>query len=214
MPEYEHREANYSNGLGKIIGSFAMGCVQADNLAKDAYVQRQIMMMGEDPPNVDFVARTNLVGLEQPLETRVSVPKIILAPSTPIMIERSFLSMDMTVSAHTEDNLSVQSDIEAEGSAKIGYGPIGGELRIKASVSVAKENKRSSDYTSTTHAELTMVQGPAPEGLMKIIDSLNATTVRALELNSILIEDQAEKLRIETVGSNGELPPPAPVTDD
>ena len=60
---------------------------------------------------------------------------------------------------------------------------------------------RDSDYTSTTHAELTMVQGPAPEGLMKIIDSLNMTTVRALELNSILIEDQAEKLRVEATGT-------------
>ena len=74
---------------------------------------------------------------------------------------------------------------------------------------MAKENKRSSDYTSTTHAEVTMVQGPAPEGLMKIIDSLNATTGRALELNSIMIEDQAEKLRIETETTDVEsLPSP------
>ena len=93
MAEYENRERNYNNGLGKVIGSFAMGCVQADNLAKDAYVQRQMMIKGGEEPNVDFVAQTNLVGLEQPLETRVSVPKIILAPSTPLMIERAFLSM-------------------------------------------------------------------------------------------------------------------------
>ena len=145
MAEYENRERNYNNGLGKVIGSFAMGCVQADNLAKDAYVQRQMMIMGGEEPNVDFVAQTNLVGLEQPLETRVSVPKIILAPSTPLMIERAFLSMDMTVSAHTEDNLSVQSDTEVEGSVKAGWGPISGELRIKAAVSVSKESKRSSD---------------------------------------------------------------------
>ena len=208
MAEYENREANYNNGLGKVIGSFAMGCVQADNLAKDAYVQRQIMMMGEDPPNVDFVAKTNLIGLAQPLETRVSVPKIILAPSTPLMIEKAFLSMDMSVSASTEDNLAIKSDTEAEGSVKAGWGPISGELRIKSALSVAKDQKRSSDYTSTTHAELTMVQGPAPEGLMKIIDSLNATTARALDLNSILIEDQAEQLRIET-GTAAPLPAPA-----
>ena len=111
MAEYENRERNYNNGLGKIVGSFAMGCVQADNLAKDAYVQRQIMLMGEDPPNVDFVAQTNLIGLKQPLETRVSVPKIILAPSTPLMIEKAMLTMDMTVSAHTEDNPSASMSL-------------------------------------------------------------------------------------------------------
>ena len=199
MAEYENRERSYNNGLGKVIGSFALSCVDADNRSKDAYVARQIELMGQEEPNVEFLARTTLVGMEQSLETIVSVPKIILAPSTPIMIERAFISMDMTVSASSEDNLAVGADIEAEGEAKLGPLPV--SLRVKANVSVDKSSKRASDYTSTTHAELTMVQGPAPEGLMKIIDSLNMTTVRALELNSILIEDQAEKLRVEATGT-------------
>ena len=196
---YENRERSYNNGLGKVIGSFALSCVDADNRSKDAYVARQIELMGQEEPNVEFLARTTLVGMERSLETIVSVPKIILAPSTPIMIERAFISMDMTVSASSEDNLAVGADIEAEGEAKLGPLPV--SLRVKANVSVDKSSKRASDYTSTTHAELTMVQGPAPEGLMKIIDSLNMTTVRALELNSILIEDQAEKLRVEATGT-------------
>ena len=199
MAEYENRERSYNNGLGKVIGSFALSCVDADNRSKDAYVARQIELMGQEEPNVEFLARTTLVGMEQSLETIVSVPKIILAPSTPIMIEKAFISMDMTVSASSEDNLAVGADIEAEGEAKLGPLPV--SLRVKANVSVDKSSKRASDYTSTTHAELTMVQGPAPEGLMKIIDSLNMTTVRALELNSILIEDQAEKLRVEATGT-------------
>ena len=199
MAEYENRERSYNNGLGKVIGSFALSCVDADNRSKDAYVARQIELMGQEEPNVEFLARTTLVGMEQSLETIVSVPKIILAPSTPIMIERAFISMDMTVSASSEENLAVGADIEAEGEAKLGPLPV--SLRVKANVSVDKSSKRASDYTSTTHAELTMVQGPAPEGLMKIIDSLNMTTVRALELNSILIEDQAEKLRVEATGT-------------
>ena len=110
--------------------------------------------------------------------------------------------MDMTVSASSEDSLAIGADIEAEGEAKLGPLPV--SLRVKASVSVDKTSKRASDYTSTTHAELTMVQGPAPEGLMKIIDSLNMTTVRALELNSILIEDQAQKLQV--AAANGDVP--------
>ena len=197
MAEYENREANYNNGLGKIMRSYAMACIDADNASKDAFVDRQVRLMSQEEPNAEFKARVSLIGLEQSLETRISVPKMILAPPKPLVIKRSILTLDMTVSAHSEDNLSVQSDIEAEGEAKLGPLPV--SMRIKAAVSVAKETKRSSDYTSTTHAELIMEQGDPPEGLMKIIDALNLTTVRALELNADLVEIQAQKLIAEGV---------------
>lgn len=187
MAEYENRERNYNNGLAKVVGSFALGMVEADNASKDAYVERQLDLMNQAEPNVEFRARTTLIGLDQALETRVSVPKIILAPSRPLVIEEANMSMDMTVSAHSEDNLAIQAGLEAEGEAQIGVGIISAKVRVKASLSVSKESKRSSDYTSTTHADLKMVQGEAPEGLMRIIDSLNATTTRALELNADLI---------------------------
>ena len=204
MAEFVQRENRYNNGLADIVQSFAIGCVIADNAAKDAYVERQIKLMNQEKPNVDFVAKTTLIGIEQPLETKVSVPKIVLAPSDSFIIERANLTLDMTVSAHAEDNLSVKSDTEVEGSAKVGLGLFSASMRVKASVSVASDKKRSSDYTSTTHADLTMCQGPAPEGLMKIIDSLNATTVRALELNSVLIDAQATAAAGEVEEKAGE----------
>ena len=192
MAEYENRERNYNNGLAKIVGAFAVGLVEADGAAKDAYVDRQIRLMNQEEPNAEFRARTTLIGMDEALETKVSVPKIVLAPSEPFIIERANLSLDMTVSASTEDNLSVQSDIEAEGEAKLGPLPV--SLRIKAAVSVAKDQKRRSDYTSTTHADLTMCQGASPEGMMKIIDSMTANTVKALELNASIVESDYRKL--------------------
>ena len=192
MAEYEDRERNYNNGLAKVVGAFAIGLVEADGASKDAYVDRQIRLMNQEVPNAEFRAKTTLIGLEQALETKVSVPKIVLAPSEPFIIERANLSMDMTVSASTEDNLSVRSDIEAEGEAKLGPLPV--SLRIKAAVSVAKDQKRRSDYTSTTHADLTMCQGNAPEAVMKIIDAMTANTVKALELNASIVEGEYREL--------------------
>ena len=119
MAEYENRERSYNNGLGKVIGSFALSCVNADNRAKDAYVVRQIELMNQEIPNAESIAKTTLVGMDQGLETVVSVPKITLAPSEAFMIEKAFISMDMTVSASSEDNLAVGADIEAEGEAKL-----------------------------------------------------------------------------------------------
>ena len=192
MAEYENRERNYNNGVAKILGAIAVGMVEADGVSKDAYVDRQVRLMNQEEPNAEFRAKTTLIGLDQALETKVSVPKIILAPSRPFVIERANASLDMSVSASTEDNLSVQSDIEAEGEAKLGPLPV--SLRIKAAVSVAKEQKRRSDYTSTTHADLTMCQGESPEAVMRIIDAMTANTVKALELNASIVENEYRQL--------------------
>ena len=166
MAEYENRERNFNNGVGKIIGGIALGFVEADNASKDAYVDRQIRLMNQEEPNVEFRAETSLIGLDQSLSTKVSVPKIILAPSEPFIIERANASLDMSVSASTDDSLSVKSDTEMEGEGKVGVGIVSASMRIKAAVSVAKEQKRSSDYTSTTHTDLTMCQGKSPEAVM------------------------------------------------
>ena len=202
MAEYQQRETAYNNGLAKIVGSFALGLVEADNAAKDAYVARQIEIMAQEEPNAEFRAKTTLIGLDQPLETKVSVPKIILAPSRPLVIDESNLSLDMTVSAHSEDSQSLNFGLEAEGEGSVGVGMFSAKVRVKASLSVSKESKRSSDYTSTTHADLKMTQGEAPEGLMKIIDALNLTTVKALELNAELVEQQYMKL-VASVDESG-----------
>ena len=190
MAEYEGREAKYNNGVGKLVAGIIMGCVLGDNEAKDAYVSRQIELMSQEEPNAEFMARTTLVGLDEALETRVSVPKIILAPSKPFIVERANIALDMSVSARSDDSFSMKSDTELEGEGGVKAGIISASMRIKAAVSVAKEQKRSSDYTSTTHVDVTMCQGEAPEGLMKIIDSLNLTATKALELNADIIENQ------------------------
>ena len=197
MAAFANRENRYNNGLAKIVESICLGCVIADNNAKDAYVERQQDLMTQEEPNVQFLAKTTLIGLDQALVTKVSVPKIILAPSKPFVIDEANLSMDMSVSAHSEDSLAVRSETEVEGSASVGFGIFKGSMRIKANVSVAKDRKRSSDYTSTTHVDVKMVQGEAPEGLMKIIDSLVLNTSRALEINAEIIENDYAALRSE-----------------
>ena len=198
MAEYANRETRFNNGLAGVVGAYALGIVDADNAAKDAYVARQIELMNQEEPNAEFVARTTLIGLDQALETRVSVPKIVLAPSRPIVIDEANVSMDMEVSASSSDSLAVNSSLEAEGSGSFGVGMFAAKMRVKASVSVAKDSKRDSHYAAITHADLRMVQGEAPEGMMKIIDSLNLTTAKALELNAELIEQQYLQLVGET----------------
>ena len=201
MAEYENREKNYNNSLGAVIGSFMMSCVEADSRSKDMYVERQLRLMDQGNPNAVFSAKTTLIGLDQALETQVSVPKIILTPSEPFIAKSAKITLDMEVSASTEDSLAIRSDTEVEGSAQIGFGIFSGGMKVKAALSVDKSSKRASHYGSITHAEVELGQGSPPEGLMKIIDALNLSTVKALELNTLLIEDQAQKLRLEATAS-------------
>ena len=95
MAEYENRERSYNNGLAEIVKSYALGLVEAYDTAADAYVTRQIRLMEQEEPNAEFSARTTLIGMDQALETRVSVPKIVLAPSKPFVIGEANLSLSL-----------------------------------------------------------------------------------------------------------------------
>ena len=57
-------------------------------------------------------------------------------------------------------------------------------------MSVSKDTKRSSDYRSHTHAKVTLQQGATPEGLCRILDALNESTSKALEINQAIIQSK------------------------
>lgn len=194
MAEYEHRETAYNNGLARVVGSYALGIVEADNAAKDAYIARIQALLDHPQPNVEFLASTSLIGLDQALVTRLSVPKLIFNPPEPIVIDETNISLDMTVSARSEDSLALNFGMEAEGEAQIGVGMFSAKVRVKASLSVAKESKRSSDYTSTTHVDLKMCQGQAPEGVSLLTNALTQSAAKGLDANMDLIEMQYLKL--------------------
>ena len=186
MAEYENRERDYNDNLGQVIGRFCTAIVEADAEAKDAHVKRVLALL--KLPNAHFIADTSVIGVKQPLQTRVSVPVLSIVKANPIEIDQANLSLDMNVSASTSDTLDVASKTSVEGSGRVGWGPFSIGIKIRADVSVAKESKRQSDYRSTTHADVTMKQGAPPEGLSLIIDSLNKTTTKALEINQTIIQ--------------------------
>ena len=103
-------------------------------MAKDATIHRYISLLEQG--NVEFKASTTLIGMEEKLETGLSMPAIAVAPIDPIVVSEAELSMSMTVSAHQETSLAVDAGIEAEGTAGLGIGPFQAKVKIKAHVSV------------------------------------------------------------------------------
>lgn len=194
------REAAFNKSIGGTMANFAMAAVIADSAAKDANIARILELLKR--PNLDMAATTSLVGMNSNLETRINVPVVAISPINPLVVDSANIVMDMTVSAHESDSLSVKSDTTVSATASFGVGLFKISGTLTANVSVAKDQKRSSDYSATTHAEMTLKQGDVPEGLAKIIDSLNSTVQRGLQINEQLISRQADKLAGEIDGDN------------
>ena len=191
--EFERREHGYANTMGELLGAFTSHIVEADTQSKNAALQRiESLLQGE---NIKFAATTKLVGLDQELETRVSVPRITIGPINPVIIDSATIKTSMSVSATQESQTKANVTAGVETSANFGIpGLGGGSVKINAQTSVESSQKRKDDYTSTCDVEVTMKQGEPPEGLMKIIDALNETTAKGLELNGRIIEVQATRL--------------------
>lgn len=210
MAEYADREKRYNDNLGSVVGKYCTAIVEADSLAKDAHAKRVIALI--DEPNAEFTASTSLVGLDESLETRVSVPLLAVTDLRPVIIDEATLELDMTVSATTESETRVDSKTSVAGSGKVGWGPFSIGVKMSADVSVGKTDKRKSDYRSHTNARVTMRQGEVPEGLSLILDSLNQSTSKSLEINQMLISRKAAEIA-ESAGS-AELPPATDASGD
>ena len=203
--QYSGRAKAFNDDLGGVISGFATAAVYADGAAKDAALQRLLEVLKLD--NVELDAKTTLIGQKQELETQISVPPVVLVDNQPLVVQSAELHMSMSVSA--QDAEASQSEyggsLTAEG--KVGFGPFSLSAKLSAHVSVSSSRKRSSDYSSTTDATLTMTQGQTPEGLSKIVDALTETVQTALLINRQLIGLQAQKLSQDALGP---AQPPAP----
>ena len=193
---FAERERQFNDSIGGTIAGFAVAAVNADSAAKDAGLARTMELL--DRPNVEFKGAVNVIGVEQPLETRVSVPVVSVVRADPVVVEEAKITMDMTVSEHMESNFAAKSETESSFTASAGI-LYKASLGIKSRLTIEGSRKRSSDYTATTHAELTMKQAEPAEGLAKLIDQMNAFTGTAMEINAAIVQKQAKKAVEEDV---------------
>ena len=203
--QFQAREAAYNDNLGQVVGRFATSIVEADSMAKDAHCRRVLELI--DKPNAEFVSEVGLVGMNEKLETKMSVPAVVVTDMRPIAVDETTLELDMTTSASNESSKKLDSQIDGEGEGKIGWGPFSIGVKVKADVSVGKFHKRSSDYRSHTNAKLTMRQAPIPEGLALILDALNKNVATAAQINGQIAEEKARQITSDVEGVEA-LPEP------
>ena len=169
------------NELGPQLGGMATAIVEADAVSKQRTLQRQVEILGMD--NLKTSASTTIIGQDDPLRVNYDVPVAVVADMRGLEVQTATIKTTMNVSASREDNLSVNSQTEASGSAKIGFGMFSDSASFKSSVGVNRDVRRKSDYNSTLEVDVNMAQSPVPEGLMKVLDSMNRVVEAATEIN-------------------------------
>ena len=188
MAEFEDRERRKFNELGSQLGGIVTALSNADAATKSASLERQLAIMEMD--NIQASAQTSIVGHDTPLEVHYDVPAAVISDMRSLVVNEATIETTMNVTASREDSTTVNSKTTASGSASIGFGLFKASASFSAAVGVDKHQRRKSDYSSSLHITISMGQSEAPEGLMRIIDSMNDVVKSATELNTAIMVNQ------------------------
>ena len=188
---------SFNKSLGEVVGKFVTDLCMADATTRQANANMIVAMVTKDDgtprPPIDFVATVNSGDDKNLIKTDISVPLVAIANTDAFLPEEATLTMDMNVSASSEDTEQLQAQAGGSGTASVGWGPFKASITVNASMSTSKESKRSSDYRSTTHAEVKMTRQPAPEGLSLILNSVQKTVEMGLKIQEQKALDAANK---------------------
>lgn len=189
MAEYENREERKFNNLGNQLGGIVTALSTADAATKAAALDRQVRILSMD--NITASANTTVIGQSQPLSVSYDVPAAIVSDMRALVVNEATIETTMNVNACTEDSTAIKSETTAGGEGSIGFGMFKATASFSATVGVDKNQRRSSDYSSSLNITIKMTQSDAPEGMMRIIDSMNDVVKTATEINTaIMIQGQ------------------------
>ena len=185
MAEYENREERKFNNLGNQLGGIVTALSTADAATKAAALDRQVRILSMD--NITASANTTVIGQSQPLSVSYDVPAAIVSDMRALVVNEATIETTMNVNACTEDSTAIKSETTAGGEGSIGFGMFKATASFSATVGVDKNQRRSSDYSSSLNITIKMTQSDAPEGMMRIIDSMNDVVKTATEINTAIM---------------------------
>lgn len=185
MADFENREERKFNNLGNQLGGIVTALSTADAATKAAALDRQVRILSMD--NIMASANTTVIGQSQPLSVSYDVPAAIVSDMRALVVNEATIETTMNVNACTEDTTAITSETTAGGEASLGFGVFKASASFSATVGVDKNQRRSSDYSSSLNITIKMAQSDAPEGMMRIIDSMNDVVKTATEINTAVM---------------------------
>ena len=192
---FEGRERRTMRDLGANVSAVVEALIRADVNAKFYNVEyfRRLFSM----PNVDIHTSTALLGRNEGLETRLSVPAVLLTDTDALEISEATVETAFSVHASESEETHVGASTEVSASG----GMFGFSVGLSAKASVDHTRKRTGDYTASANVKVTMKQGGTPEGVSKVLDIMNRAVEKGGELNEKIIDQQMARESQEIEGS-------------
>ena len=167
--------------------------------------------------NITWAAEMSILTMPQALTLMASVPVIANVDMSYFGFDEAVLEQEYRVSASTEDNTSIKSNVQTEVKMKIGgiaaaFGA-GGSVSVKADTTYQKDTRRASDYSSTVKCMIKMKRFDPPEGVQIMMEAMNDVLKEGMALNKTIIEKQFEQAQTEV--DEAEVPQslPEPTTE-
>ena len=193
-----------AKGIDSILGATVVAVNRGDQMQK--HDQIQFLEELSKLENVDFEIKASLVGIDKPMKVSASLPIFSLANLQQTTFKEVTLDLAMDVSDHQELEISTDTAIKAEGTAKIGIGPIGAKVHISASMGVHSSQKRSTDQRSHVGLQAVLERTEPPEGVQLIVDTSNLLVSKTMEMNVKIIEGKVQQIQAD-VEAEANKPP-------
>ena len=195
---------NAGKGIDSILGAAFTAVSRAELMRKNSNVELLEHLSKVDNVKFDFGA--SLIGIDKPLKVQASVPVFTLTDLTDAALDTMEIDMALDINDHQEAAIASDTALKAEGSGKIGIGPIGAKVHISASAAVHAERKRASDQRAHVGMKAILKRTPPPEGVQLICDSGNLLVSKTMDMNMKIVEMRGNQILQDVADKGAEEP--------
>jgi len=111
-------------------------------------------------------------GAVTPQKMTIKAPLLAVIPLPSLKVTEARINFTMSVNSSTEDNSESSSEMGAEGSGRVGWGPFSVSVKVSGKTSSHSSSTRKSDNSAKYDVSVVALDGGPTEGMMRIIDTL------------------------------------------
>lgn len=135
-------------------------------------------------PDGSYAARTVDFGFSRPKQLEdgtvteeyvdLKVPLLAIINTPSLSVKEAEVDFTMSVSSSTSSESSKDSEADLDATAKLNYGIFSLKVHVHGHVATHSANTRKSDNSAKYNVRVVARDDGPPEGLMKVLDMLNA----------------------------------------
>ena len=208
MEDFADRERAFVDNMSATVTGVVVPILDADLNARVRNGENAIRLFNAG--NVDVTTATTILGEPEPLVATVSLPKAMVTELGGMRMESADIEMTMDVSSSVEEHDLTKTEAAMEGTAEADFGIFKIRTSFSAKASTESERTRKSDYRAKTSLRIHMQAAPAPEGVMRVLDTMMKSIDTSMDINRSIIESHQKARANQMVEEKGGEALPTP----